>query len=163
MMLEGIDVESLRAQINSDGVAIDQLGKTYPSLEPELIAAAQHGEATGFGKTAFVILDQIPGEVSTTRNIAQELLNTTSFDTVIVRAPAGGAVVSHDYSRAQLESAQYDFLANPQIAPAAIEFMDTLNGQFYPWAVINIVIAALVALAIAFVALSAVRAQLQLK
>lgn len=152
MTTENIDVASLRDQINVDAVAINQLGATYPHLEQELIDASRHGIDTGFGRTAFALLDHSPAGVATTRDVAQELLNTTNFDTIVVRTPYTGAIVSHDYSRAAIESAQYDFLANPEIAAAACEFMDTLNGQFYPWSTINIVIGATVALAIALTA-----------
>ncbi|QGU02046.1 hypothetical protein CKALI_05885 [Corynebacterium kalinowskii] len=157
MTLENIDVASLREQINVDSVAIGDLGVTYPSLEQELIDASRHGMDTGFGRTAFVVLDDAPTGIATTRDVAQELLNTTSFDTIIVRSPYSGAIVSHDYSRAAIESAQYDFLANPQIANGAREFMDTLNGQFYPWSTINIIIGLVVILVVAFTAWITIR------
>lgn len=144
MTLENIDVASLRDQVNVDGVAIGQLGQQYPLLEQELIDAARYGSESGFGRTAFVILDHTPSGVATTRDVAQEILITTNFDTVIVRAPVSGAVVSHDYSRAAIESAQYDFLADPEIAAASRTFMDTLNHQSYPWMAINLIIAGLI-------------------
>lgn len=152
MTLENIDVAPLREQINVDAVAIGQLGQTYPTLEQELIDATRHGVETGFGRAAFVILDDTPAGVATTRDVAQELLNTTDFDTIIVRSPHSGAIVSHDYSRAAIESAQYDYFANPQIAPASRQLMDTLHTQHYPWSLINIAIAVVVLAAIAITA-----------
>lgn len=148
MTVENIDVNSLRDQINVDAVAIGKVGQDYPGLEQELIDVSRHGVETGFGRTAFVILDHTPAGVATTRDVAQELLNTTDFDTVIVRAPISGAIVSRDYSRAAIESAQYEFLGDPNIAPAARTFIDTLNHQTYPWAIINVVIALVVAVAV---------------
>lgn len=157
MIPSDIDIVSMRDQINADGVAIGQLGIEHPTLEPELQNVAQYGLDTNFGRTAFVILDHTPPEAGATRDVAQELLNTTDFDTIIVRAPGSGAVVSHDFSRAALEAAQYDFLSNPEIAPAARQFIDTLNGPVFPWMWINIVIAALLGLAIVITAIHTFR------
>ncbi|MEJ5927242.1 DUF6676 family protein [Corynebacterium sp. H128] len=148
MIPEDVDLNSLRSQIEADSVAINKLGLEYPSLEPELVDVSRHASESGFGKTAFVLLDRTPNGAAATRDVAQELLNTTDFETIIVRTPGSGAIVSHDFSRAQIEAAQYDFFANPEIASGAREFVDTLNTQQYPWMYINIAIAVALLLAI---------------
>ncbi|MDU0477729.1 hypothetical protein QVA66_00560 [Staphylococcus chromogenes] len=157
MVPEDVDMNALRADLAADNVAVYELGKQYPHLEPQLIDVSRHAETTGFGKTGIVVLDRTPQMPTDVRDIAQELLDTTGYDAIILRTPGTGSVVSRHHSRAELESAQWHFLDEPDIAAGARELIDRCNEHFFPWAGINMVIGGLIVLAIALAALGYLR------
>lgn len=111
MIPEHINIEELAQDLEDDFVAMGSVtGEQYPTMEPDLIRIAEgagHGE---FGSLGVVVLDSAPPVTADLRDVAQELLQSTAVDTVVVRAPGSGAVVSDVHSRATLESAQHGML-----------------------------------------------------
>lgn len=154
MIPADVDLNALRSQLAADSVAIDEMGRQYPHLEGQLIEASNYAADSGFGTTGIVVLDRTPDLPTDVRDIAQELLNTTQYDNIIVRTPGTGAVVSHNHSRATLESAQWYFLNDPDFARGVHKLVDLTNQQQFPWAAVNVLIAALVILTVAAVLIS---------
>lgn len=48
---------------------------------------------------------------------------------MIVRAPDSGAIVSEVYSRAEIESAQWHFLDNPDYPAATVTLLEELQAE----------------------------------
>lgn len=154
MIPADIDLDDLADQLNEDGVAIDQLGRDYPSMEGELQQVLTAAGNSDFGSAGIVLLDSAPERSADQRDIAQDLLNLTELDTVIVRSPGSGAVVSDIHTRAEIESAQWHFLGNGDYVTATRDLIDTINSSGVNWfAVTGILLAALAAV-VALTALS---------
>ncbi|QGU07443.1 hypothetical protein COCCU_07550 [Corynebacterium occultum] len=126
MIPADIDLEDLAFQLQEDRVAIGGVGQDYPIMEGELLETLAHADARGFGSTGIVVLDQTPVQAADQRDIAQELLNLTGVDTVIVRSPGSGAIVSDIHSRSDIESAQWHFLGNNDYVAATRELVDRM-------------------------------------
>lgn len=108
---ENIDIDALARELEDDAVAMGQgTGEQYPALETDLISVMEEAAEGEFGSLGHVVLDSTPAVTADLRDIAQELLDATSLDTVVVRAPGSGAVVSDVHSRASLEAAQHEML-----------------------------------------------------
>ncbi|MCK2200154.1 DUF6676 family protein [Corynebacterium callunae] len=117
---EDIDIADLAQDLNKDAVMVGpHTASEYPQLEHDLVEVAKQAQAGDFGSVGLVYLDKTPPMTSDLRDIAQELLNTTDFETVVVRSPESGAVVSDIHSRAVLEIGQGDMLATPDYAAGA--------------------------------------------
>lgn len=111
MIPENIDIDQIVNDIDRDSVYVDvNTADQHPSLEGDLRAITATAESGDFGSLGVVVLDETPVFTGSLRDIAQEVLNQSSVDTIAVRAPISGAVVSDIHSRASLESAQHDFL-----------------------------------------------------
>lgn len=137
---EDVDINELVHELDADGVYIGSLADQYPSMEEQLIAVTQKAEEQGIGDMKIAFIDQTPAHTADLRDIAQELLNNTGADLVLVRNPMSGAVVSTDVSRATLEAAQYHFLADPDYVRASNSFVDYVSSSSIPWALIGIVV-----------------------
>jgi hypothetical protein len=135
MIPPDVDLDDLTRQLDEDAVAFGVFvpGEKAAGLEPGLLEAVTHAETTDFGSLGFVVLEHTPPQTADMRDVAQELLMATDMDTVIVRAPHSGAVVSETHSRAVLEAAQYPFLGNPDIVGAARRFVDDVNAAAASW------------------------------
>ncbi len=149
MIPAGIDTADLARQIGEDSVAFGAQVPTgrIAELEPGLLDAAAHADTSGFGSLGVVILGETPPHFPDLRDVAQDVLLATEVDTVIVRAPESGAVVSDLHTRADIEAAQYPFLGNPDVVGGVYGFIDDINGSSVNW----ISITALIALALATV------------
>lgn len=111
MIPENIDLKQLASELGDDAVSMgERTGSQFPTLEHDLINAVSTAESSDFGSLGIVVLDDTPVVTSDLRDIAQELLMQSDLDSVIVRAPLSGAVVSDVHSRAALESGQHDML-----------------------------------------------------
>ena len=156
MIPVGIDIHDLARQVEEDSVAFGALvpAGRVGELEPGLIDAASHADATGFGSLGVVVLGETPAHAPDLRDIAQDVLLATEVDTVIVRTPESGAIVSDLHSRAEIESAQYPFLGNPDVVGGVHRFIDDVNGAGTSWATVLAVIVLVVAAAVVFAALS---------
>ena len=145
MIPDGVDIDDLSRQLAEDSVAFGSFVpvEQVSSLEPGLIDAVSHAEQSGFGSLGVVVLEHTPPHTPDLRDVAQDLLLGTDVDTVIVRAPESGAVVSDVHSRGAIEAAQYPFLGNPDIVGGVFGFIDDVNGSSADWvsAVALIVIA----------------------
>ncbi len=111
------------------------VGENSRGMEPALLDAVARAGAEGFGELGVVVLDDHPAQATDLRNLAQDLQLSTGLDTVIVRSPFSGAVVSDIHSRAELESAQYAFLGNPDVPGATHVFIDHVAAAGASWPV----------------------------
>jgi len=137
---EDVNINALTDELNADGVYIGSLADEYPEMESKLIEVTQKAKEQGIGDMHIAILDQTPAHTADLRDIAQELLNHTGADLVLVRNPMSGAVVSDDVSRATLEAAQYHFLADPDYVRASNFFVDYVSSTSVPWGLVSIAV-----------------------
>lgn len=120
MIPDNIDIDALARDLEDDAVAMGPLmAEQYPAMEAELARVAEEAAQGEFGTLGYVVLDSTPPATADLRDIAQELVNTTAFDTVAVRSPGSGAVVSDIHTRASLEAAQHDMLGTPDYVEGA--------------------------------------------
>ncbi|WP_034649718.1 DUF6676 family protein [Corynebacterium vitaeruminis] len=129
MIPANVDMGALSAQLDEGQVALQSDNEGLrQSLESSVSYAADHG----FGSLGVAVLDQDPAVTADLRDIAQVLRSDTALDTVIVRSPGSGAIVSTTHSRAEIESAQWDFLANPDYAQATVGLVDHIEAKPVP-------------------------------
>ncbi|MCK7660462.1 Rv1476 family membrane protein [Corynebacterium antarcticum] len=148
MIPADIQLTDITADLADDGVALGSLGIEYPGLSGALSGVIDNARQSGFGELRFVYLDSPPAVAADQRDVAQDLLIATGADTVILRSPAGGAVVSTDHSRAAIESAQVDLFGNPDLVAGTQAFVDDLSHATVPWQEINIGVGATVLVAV---------------
>lgn len=129
MIPEGVDIDGLSAQLAQGHVALE---RPDAALEEGLRAATEHAESTGFSSLGVAIVEHTPPQTADLRDIAQELMDTTGLDTVIVRAPGSGAVVSTVHSRAEIESAQAGFLQRWDYPEATVALVEHINADPVP-------------------------------
>lgn len=127
------DIADLSGQLADNRVAIGAVAEEYPTMEGELAEVMGQAEAEGFGATGIALLDHTPEQPADLRDIAQELLMAGELDTVIVRAPASGAIVSDIHSRAEIESAQWRFLGDSDYVAATRTLIDEINSAGISW------------------------------
>lgn len=140
MIPDDVDISELVDELNADGVYVGSLGDEYPRMEDQLIAVTEKAQEQGIGDMRIAFLDQTPAHTADLRDIAQELINRTGADLVLVRNPVSGAVVSDDISRATLEAAQHHFLADPDYVRAASFFVDYVSSTHVPWGIVAVLI-----------------------
>lgn len=110
MIPENINIDDLNAQLLIDGIALES---TNDPLHQDLEFALSYAEEKGMGDVGVVVIDHVPIHYADMRDIAQELALRAELDTVILRAPGSGAIVSTHYSRAEIEAAQGAFFSEP--------------------------------------------------
>lgn len=159
MIPADVDIDDLTRQLNEDSVAFAPLtpAERVADLEPGLLDAVSHAADSGFGSLGVAVLDHSPPHGPDVRDVAQELLLGTGLETVIVRTPHLGAVVSDVHSRAEIESAERPLLGDPDVVGGVHAFIDTVNGTSIPWGAVAV--AALVVVALAVAATSALVAR----
>lgn len=153
MIPDGVNLDDLALQLEEDSVAF---GPFVPSgkvsdVEPGLIDAVTHAGEGDFGSLGVVVLEHTPAHAPDLRDVAQDLLLSTGMDTIIVRTPESGAVVSDVHSRAALEQAQYPLLGNPDLVGGVNAFVGEINGWTVSWTsvlAVILVVLALTALAV---------------
>ncbi|KQB85775.1 DUF6676 family protein [Corynebacterium lowii] len=131
MIPDRLDLTALSAELSKDGVAVKS--GTTDAQYRDLVAAIDAAEATGKGTFGVAILDFTPKDTSDLRDVAQELHDSTEIDTILVRSPQSGAVVSSIYPRNDLERAQQDFLTTSNYATAIREYPQHLDSSSIPW------------------------------
>lgn len=151
--------DSLRTQLIDDAVAFGTDNPVNEALQADLIGAISDIEAgkpgaTGpAGHVGIVVLEQTDQPAGQLRDLAQDLKNATdtdaAFDTVIVRTPASTAAVSDNLSRAQVEKGQYALINEPDYAEGIRAFAAEADGFAIPWALVAVLLVALVAVAAA--------------
>lgn len=159
MIPADVDMDALAHQLSEDSVAFGPAvsDSRAAELEPGLIDAAAHAQATEFGSLGIVVLESAPAHAPDMRDVAQDLLFATDLDTVIVRAPFSGAVISDVHSRSDLESAQHPYLGDPEMVGATRRFIDDVNTSGVNWFWVAAVVLAAVLAVAAFTAFSARR------
>ena len=154
MIPDGVDIDDLSRQLAEDSVAFGSFVpvEQVSSLEPGLIDAVSHAEQSGFGSLGVVVLEHTPPHTPDLRDVAQDLLLGADVDTVIVRAPESGAIVSDVHSRSAIESAQYSFLGDPDVVGAAHRFIDDVTGAGITWPIVAVALLLTIAAVVALTA-----------
>ena len=149
MIPDFVNVDDLAQQLESGDVAVGLDPATASGIDPEQVKneISPLAEGSPVGDIGVVYLDRTPAMTADLRDIAQELSTKAPQDIIIVRAPGSGAVVSDNYSRADLETAQHALLSHPELSTGLQAFTDTLTHQSTPWPLINAGIAAVAATA----------------
>lgn len=144
MIPADVDITGLSQQIEADHVAI--AGDLDPSgaLNQELVDVVNQLQGSDFGSLGVVLLDRVPAVEADMRDIAWQIQQNTGLETIILRGPYSGAVVSDVYNRAEIEAAQHDLLGNPDVPASIANFgMDVMNNS-YPWPMITLILAAII-------------------
>ena len=123
MIPEQYNIDELAAQLNDDSVVLGAYGREHPGAEQDIAAILANAENQGRGSFGFV---------------AQELLDTTNINTIIVRAPGSGAIVSDQYSRKAVELAQWDLLGNPDYVSAVDNYVASVSSDSTPWGLVTV-------------------------
>lgn len=152
MIPADIDIDDLARQLEEDSVAV---AAGYRALEPELLDAVEHAASMDFGSLGVVVLDRTPPQTADLRDIAQDLQLATDLDTVVVRAPSSGAIVSDVHARAELEAAQHHFLGDPDIPGATHRLIDQVTAAGISWPLVAALILAVVIVVVVATAWSA--------
>lgn len=141
MIPPDINVEDLHAQLQADGIALES---SNDLLHQDLEFALSYAEEKGMHDVGVVIIDRVPAHYADMRDIAQELALRAELDTVILKAPGTGAIVSTDYSRAEIEAIQGAFFAEPNYGLGMRMLVDDfVAGAFdngWPYAALFMVI-----------------------
>lgn len=158
-----VDIADLTRQLDEDSVAFGPFmpAERVDVLEPGLIDAVAHADSSGFGSLGVVVLDFDTAHAPDVRDVAQDLLLASDLETVIVRTPGSGAIVSEVHTRADIESAQYRFLGNPDIVGGVFGFIDDVNATSISWISVAAVIVLTVVAVAAFAAVNARRSRVQ--
>ncbi|PRQ12093.1 hypothetical protein C1Y63_03230 [Corynebacterium sp. 13CS0277] len=138
MIPDYVSIDELVRDADGDNVAIGQLGEDYPGLEQALSDVTQNAVAQGFGSLKIVVLDRTPAQPADLRDIATEVQQHTGVDTVIVRSPGTGAVVSETYARKAIEQAEKTMYGDPDYVVSAQTFVDSVQADTTPWQEINL-------------------------
>lgn len=123
MVPEGVNITELAAEMRADGIAGASLA------EEPLIAEALSGHDS-VGVAIVPVRAQMPADY---RDVAQELADATGLDTVIVRGVGTTSVVSEDYSRAAIETAQAKVTATPDHAAAVTQLLASVGEIGVNW------------------------------
>ncbi|MDO4908508.1 MAG: hypothetical protein Q3962_01475 [Corynebacterium sp.] len=123
MIPANVDIDSLARQLEQGSIAW-QSSKSPQREDAPYIESALHGT-----NIKLVVLDETPAQTADLRDIAQTLMEKTGSETVVVRAPGSGALVSTHYSRANLEYGQAAFLADGDYTHATQQLVSTLTSH----------------------------------
>ncbi|MCK7637020.1 DUF6676 family protein [Corynebacterium pygosceleis] len=148
MIPADIDLPDIADDLAGDGVSIGSLDGEYPGLADALSGVVEGARESGFGELRFVFLDSAPAVAADQRDIAQDLMDMSGAETLILRSPAGGAVVSDNHSRAAIESAQVHMFANPDLVAGTEMFIGDLDHVTVPWQGLNLGVGATVLVAV---------------
>lgn len=116
------EINDLVQQLAEDGVAMDHQDAT---LHDELMSALEYAEHP----TGVVVIEDLPEAIPNIRDFAGELLKASEMDTIILRTPFAGSVVSDVYSRSEIESAERSFLGNEDYPEATAALLQDLRAS----------------------------------
>ena len=153
-----VDKASLSAQLADDGVAFETDNPVNLLIEPDLLRATQDANQTENGPYGFVVLEQVGVGPGALRDLAQEMLDATDTNTVIIRTPDATAAVSNTLARAQIEEAQFALIRQPDYAQGIDAFVMETTQPEPMWADFGALIVAAVAV-IAFATRASVKRQ----
>lgn len=154
MIPADVDLEALTADLEDDSVAVGALGEEYPDLEGYLHEVVQVAAADGRGKYAFVALDRMPDMPADMRDIAQEILLRTDADTVVVRSPHYGTIVSSTHTRAEIEAAEQVIFHDPDYVASFRWLTETLGQETTPWGAVFVAVAIVILITVIMAAIS---------
>lgn len=151
MIPADVDIDDLARQIHDDGVAHSAWdGASHEAfsaeLEPGLRDAVAYSEQVDLGSLGVVVLDGAPEQTADLRDIAQDVLMSTEVDTILVKAPGSGAMVSDVHSRSVIESGQSHLLGDPDLVGAIHRFIDHAGATGPNWPLLAAALLAFIAL-----------------
>ncbi|WP_018024014.1 DUF6676 family protein [Corynebacterium ulceribovis] len=153
MIPSEIDIASLSAEVNEDGVAT-----TDPALDSAIQKVLGDASESGVTNVGVVVLDTAPRIRADTRDIATAVAEETG-KTIVIRTPGGAGTHSMEYSRAELEVAQSRMLKHPDYVTGFETYVKNLEAHSnVPWNALNVGALVLVAAIIAVCA-AAIRRQ----
>ena len=151
-----VDMASLEAQLQEDGIAFGTDNPVNVPLEAAMRDALTQAPSDDMGEAGLVVLEQTPPQIADLRDVAQDLLNGTGYDTVVVRTPNAAIAVSDSLSRAAIERGQTAMVAQPDYPQGVVAFVEAAQGHSVAWGIaVGSVVLALACIA----ALSAWRAR----
>ncbi|MCZ9293039.1 DUF6676 family protein [Corynebacterium meitnerae] len=140
-----VDKASLSAQLADDGVAFETDNPVNLLIEPDLLRVTQEANQTDNGPFGFIVLEQVGVGPGALRDLAQEMLDETDTNTVIVRTPDATAAVSNTLTRAQIEGAQFALIRQPDYAQGIDAFVAETSQPGPAWAGLGVFFVAVVA------------------
>ncbi|GAB3943817.1 DUF6676 family protein [Corynebacterium tapiri] len=138
-------VAEIAQQLDEDSVAFHNL-PADPALEHGLREAL-------IDDSGIVVVPEHAGSAPELRDLAQDVMNTSGLDTVIVRSPEAAAVVSASHSRAEIESAEWSLASNPDYIAGTRSLFTELDSPDFPFLVITVVVLLILAISAAIAAM----------
>ena len=151
-----VDMASLEAQLQEDGIAFGTDNPVNVPLEAAMRDALTQAPSDDMGEAGLVVLEQTPPQIADLRDVAQDLLNGTGYDTVVVRTPNAAIAVSDSLSRAAIERGQTAMVAQPDYPQGVVAFAEAAQGHSVAW---GIAVGSVVLVLACIAALSAWRAR----
>ena len=140
-----VDKASLSAQLADDGVAFETDNPVNLLIEPGLLRATQDANQTDNGPYGFVVLEQVGVGPGALRDLAQEMMDATDANTVIIRTPDATAAVSNTLTRAQIEEAQFALIRQTDYAQGIDAFVMETAQPGPVWGGLGLLLVAAVA------------------
>lgn len=159
-----VDIDDLARQVDDDGVAHSAWDASSheafsAELEPGLRDATAYSEQEDLGTLGVVVLDDAPAQTADLRDIAQDVLMSTDVDTIFVKAPGSGAMVSDVHSRSVIESGQPHLLGDPDLVGAIHRFIDHASETGPNWLLLTVLMLAFIAVVVVATAYGSCRAR----
>lgn len=133
MIPADVDVDALRTQLIEDGIAFGTANPVNAPLEVALRDTLAATDSAQLDPVAVVVLEHTPVQVADLRDLAQDLMTTTPFETVIVRTPHAASAVSENLTRHQIEDAQRAMVAQPDYPEGLSAFLDSAQATSPNW------------------------------
>lgn len=145
---EDVDVEGLATELQQNGVAFGTDNPANAQLEQALTGALQEVGVEADGPMGVVVLEHTPEHLADLRDIAQDIANTSGYDTVIVRTPHAALGVSDTLTRAQIERGQVAMVAQPDYPEGLRAFVSAAEGFAVNWVLVSTVAATILAMVV---------------
>lgn len=128
-----IDMADLEGQLAADGIAFGTENPVNAPLEAAMRDALNVAPTDELGTTGLVVLEQTPAHVPDLRDVAQDLLIASGYDTVIVRTPHVALAVSDTLDRASIDAGQRAMIAQPDYPQGLVDFAEAAADFDMPW------------------------------
>lgn len=138
MIPADIDMPNLAAQLEQDGIAFTTSNPANWQLEAHLDATLDSLDAPELAPMGVVVVERTPDRLADLRDIAQDLVLATDYDTVIVRSPGGAGVVSEHLTRAEIEAGQRAMLSQPDYGEGLRAFVAEAQSLSIPWGAVAV-------------------------
>ena len=140
MIPADVDMTDLHAQIADDGIAFGTDNPVNEPLEKAMRDALAQAPSGEMDPTALVVLENTPPHIPDLRDVAQDLLLESDYETVIVRTPHIALAVSDSLDRAAIDKGQRAMVAEPDYPQGVIAFAEAVDTFSIQWAVVAAVL-----------------------
>lgn len=154
------NLDSLRQQMVEDGIAFGTENPVNGPLEDALQATLASADSAAIDPVGVVVLEQTPVQPADLRDLAQDLMMSTPFETVIVRTPHAASAVSEHLTRHQIEDGQRAMVAQADYPEGLRAFIEGAQETGVNWPLAAV--AAVIVLGAAFT-VSALQARRRVK